>query len=423
VKAKAALDALVSGANLVHNRLQARSEHAEIRQNLRTNAIARHMNVLKRGIDIEYKDLINKHLPESHVMVASARADFLSLSAMTLRPALKSARLAAFAEVAETLWPDEKFDGDRAGWVPPGVEVDGVEYVTRKAFLKALDTERADDTLVFPGNACTTEAAELGKLGFSEDRIARYIIYKPLFDPAVSHLHHKKSRAPFVDGTTPIRNSEDDSGPQLGQRPLEPLQAAGVLRSCVQANAAPPPGSSPRRTHGQLACIRPTDAPGVPTSRKASSGNTRASSGEIEASAGGTQAASRLQWVLWLPEQSKYEPFGSLDVSVRLALEDAFRTAYLWSKPHQQHWGRISRNPRTYCSDEMCLSYLIVRRSSGQMQWADDNKARACSSCVRQNRPCARVVQRDNDFVLCIYPLARPRPSVTWRELSFWLKA
>lgn len=137
-----------------------------------------------------------------------------------------------------------------------------------------------------------------------------------------------------------------------------------------------------------------------------------------------------LEWLLFVPENTRkrgtWKSFTDLPDDVQDELKNIFNSDYCTSEraPKYRAWfnkvvKNAGGNDRLRCVNNMTYIYgSYLPRYSSEPKTMD----RACDTCVKTNRVCAKLVKIRGKDKLGIFPLpSGVRKTSEWDELDFWV--
>lgn len=137
-----------------------------------------------------------------------------------------------------------------------------------------------------------------------------------------------------------------------------------------------------------------------------------------------------LEWLLFVPDNTRkrgtWKAFTELPDEVQDELKGIFNSDYCTSEraPKYRSWfNKVVKNSggndRLRCVNNMIYIYgSYLPKYSSEPGTMD----RACDSCVKTNRVCAKLVKMRGKDKLGIFPLpSGTRKTAKWDELDFWV--
>lgn len=113
-----------------------------------------------------------------------------------------------------------------------------------------------------------------------------------------------------------------------------------------------------------------------------------------------------------------------LRLPVVIQIIKKFNLDYLTRAVYRRAYKRMLRNGELYIDSDKCFrEWLRSRSIPHSSEQTSGMKQRACDGCAKDGLLCAKLVRRDNDIKLAIYPLVAPtRRDALGKSLSHWAR-
>ncbi|PVI06197.1 hypothetical protein DM02DRAFT_623502 [Periconia macrospinosa] len=192
----------------------------------------------------------------------------------------------------------------------------------------------------------------------------------------------------------------------------------------------PPPKKKVQKAHPKKRAVDSDDESYTESPPKKSAPR-RKQGGTTQLSQPTTNPLPGLEWVLWVPDKSKpkrgaWKSLNDLPDSVRDDLKSHFESVYCTADRagrYRSWYNKVIKNAggndRLRCVNNVVYIYGRYLPNYGHESGTMD---RACDTCVKTRRVCAKIVKVRGKDKLGIFPLPiGVRKKAEWDDLNFWV--